>query len=103
MSMRSDVRVLHRPQYSPQVALYSFTSNNEQELSFEKGDRLEIIERPPSDPEWYRARDSRGHVGLVPRNYLQELADYLTTPYRYHQHCFFRILLNSFIGELNKC
>ncbi|XP_047041281.1 cytoplasmic protein NCK1 isoform X1 [Helicoverpa zea] len=65
----------------PQVALYSFTSNNEQELSFEKGDRLEIIERPPSDPEWYRARDSRGHVGLVPRNYLQELADYLTQPY----------------------
>ncbi|CAB3230308.1 unnamed protein product [Arctia plantaginis] len=63
------------------VALYSFTSNNEQELSFEKGDRLEIIERPPSDPEWYRARDSRGHVGLVPRNYLQELADYLTQPY----------------------
>ncbi|XP_026314479.1 cytoplasmic protein NCK1 [Hyposmocoma kahamanoa] len=63
------------------VALYSFTSNNEQELSFEKGDRLEIIERPPSDPEWYRARDSRGQVGLVPRNYLQELADYLTQPY----------------------
>lgn len=63
------------------VALYSFTSNNEQELSFEKGDRLEIIERPPSDPEWYRARDSRGQLGLVPRNYLQELADYLTQPY----------------------
>ncbi|XP_045511505.1 cytoplasmic protein NCK1 isoform X2 [Colias croceus] len=63
------------------VALYSFTSNNEQELSFEKGDRLEIIERPPSDPEWYRARDNRGHVGLVPRNYLQELADYLAQPY----------------------
>ncbi|CAH0405046.1 unnamed protein product [Chilo suppressalis] len=63
------------------VALYSFTSNNEQELSFEKGDRLEIVERPPSDPEWYRARDSRGNVGLVPRNYLQELADYLTQPY----------------------
>ncbi|CAH2104122.1 unnamed protein product [Euphydryas editha] len=63
------------------VALYSFTSNNEQELSFEKGDRLEIIERPPSDPEWYRARDNRGQIGLVPRNYLQELADYLTQPY----------------------
>ncbi|XP_041968358.1 cytoplasmic protein NCK1 [Aricia agestis] len=63
------------------VALYSFTSNNEQELSFEKGDRLEIIERPPSDPEWYRARDCRGHVGLVPRNYLQELAEYLQHGY----------------------
>lgn len=63
-----------------QVALYSFTSSNEQELSFEKGDRLEIVERPPSDPEWFRARDNRGNVGLVPRNYLQELADYLTMP-----------------------
>ncbi|KAL4704659.1 hypothetical protein ACJJTC_013443 [Scirpophaga incertulas] len=63
------------------VALYSFTSSNEQELSFEKGDRLEIVERPPSDPEWFRARDQRGRLGLVPRNYLQELADYLTQPY----------------------
>lgn len=34
------------------VALYSFTSTNDQELSFEKGDRLEILDRPPSDPEW---------------------------------------------------
>lgn len=34
------------------VALYSFNSNNDQELSFEKGDRLEILERPASDPEW---------------------------------------------------
>ncbi|XP_046961134.1 cytoplasmic protein NCK1 isoform X1 [Vanessa cardui] len=71
--------IVHVPSF--QVALYSFTSNNEQELSFEKGDRLEIIERPPSDPEWYRARDNRGQIGLVPRNYLQELADYLTQPY----------------------
>lgn len=34
------------------VALYSFSSSNDQELSFEKGDRLEILDRPPSDPEW---------------------------------------------------
>lgn len=53
------------------VALYAFTSNNDQELSFEKGDRLEILDRPPSDPEWYKARNSQGQVGLVPRNYLQ--------------------------------
>lgn len=38
------------------VALYAFKSNNDQELSFEKGDRLEIIERPPSDPEWFLSR-----------------------------------------------
>lgn len=64
------------------VALYSFSSNNDQELSFEKGDRLEILDRPPADPEWYKARNGQGQIGLVPRNYLQELSEYLTQPYR---------------------
>lgn len=81
------------------VALYSFSSTNEQELSFEKGDRLEILDRPPSDPEWYllqiflfrcfktslfryKARNAQGQIGLVPRNYLQELSEYLTQPYQ---------------------
>lgn len=64
------------------MALYSFNSNNDQELSFEKGDRLEIVDRPASDPDWYKARNNQGQVGLVPRNYLQELNDYLATPYR---------------------
>ncbi|XP_055386601.1 cytoplasmic protein NCK1 isoform X2 [Condylostylus longicornis] len=64
------------------VALYNFTSNNDQELSFEKGDRLEIIDRPSSDPDWYKARNNQGQIGLVPRNYLQELSEYLATPYR---------------------
>lgn len=64
------------------VALYSFSSSNEQELSFEKGDRLEILDRPPSDPEWYKARNAQGQIGLVPRNYLQELSDYMDRPYQ---------------------
>lgn len=64
------------------VALYSFNSNNDTELSFEKGDRLEIVDRPPADPEWFRARNQKGQIGLVPRNYLQELQEYLNTPYR---------------------
>ncbi|KAK4880321.1 hypothetical protein RN001_008467 [Aquatica leii] len=64
------------------VALYSFSSTNDQELSFEKGDRLEILDRPPSDPEWYKARNAQGQIGLVPRNYLQELSEYLTQPYQ---------------------
>lgn len=63
------------------VALYSFNSNNDTELSFEKGDRLEVVDRPPTDPEWYRARNQKGQIGLVPRNYLQELQEYLNTPY----------------------
>lgn len=48
------------------VALYSFSSQNDQELSFEKGDRLEILDRPRADPEWYRARSATGQVsGIV--------------------------------------
>lgn len=53
------------------VALYPFTGTSDQELSFEKGDRLEILERPAADPEWYRARNGQGQIGLVPKNYLQ--------------------------------
>ncbi|KAL1514342.1 hypothetical protein ABEB36_003615 [Hypothenemus hampei] len=64
------------------VALYSFTSANDQELSFEKGDRLEILDRPSSDPEWYKARNAQGQIGLVPRNYLQELSDYMDRPFQ---------------------
>ncbi|XP_021945888.1 cytoplasmic protein NCK2 isoform X2 [Folsomia candida] len=64
------------------VALYNFTAQNDQELSFEKGDRLEIVDRPSSDPDWYKARKSNGQVGLVPRNYLQELSEFLTQPLR---------------------
>uniref|UniRef100_A0A336LQX5 CSON001179 protein n=1 Tax=Culicoides sonorensis TaxID=179676 RepID=A0A336LQX5_CULSO len=59
------------------VALYSFTSNNDTELSFEKGDRLEVLDRPITDPEWYKARNQAGQIGLVPRNYVQELSEYL--------------------------
>lgn len=34
------------------VALYSFTSQNEEELSFQKGEQLEILDRPANDPDW---------------------------------------------------
>lgn len=64
------------------MALYSFTSNNDQELTFEKGDRLEIVDRPAADPDWFKARNQAGQIGLVPRNYLQELNDYLSSSYR---------------------
>ncbi|CAG7821079.1 unnamed protein product, partial [Allacma fusca] len=64
------------------VALYNFTAQNEQEMNFQKGDRLEIVERPATDPDWFKARNSNGQVGLVPRNYLQELSEYLTKPVR---------------------
>jgi len=56
------------------ATLYPFTSTNHEELSFDKDERLEILEKPIVDPEWWRARNARGEVGLVPRNYVQTLS-----------------------------
>ena len=56
-------------------ALYSFTGSTTEELSFEKGDKLVILDKPHEDPEWWRARNSHGDIGLVPRNYVQIVED----------------------------
>lgn len=37
-----------------------------------------MIDRPPSDPDWFKARNTSGQIGLVPKNYLVELSQYLT-------------------------
>jgi len=60
------------------VALYTFKAQNDTELSFDKNERLEILDRPPSDPDWFKARNTSGQIGLVPKNYLIELSQYLT-------------------------
>lgn len=57
------------------VALYSFQSQNNEELSFTKNERLDIIEKPAHDPDWWRACNQLGEVGLVPKNYVQILPD----------------------------
>jgi len=61
------------------VALYPFKAQNDTELSFNKGDRLEILDRPANDPEWFKARNQCGQIGLVPSNYLQELSAFLAS------------------------
>ena len=53
------------------VAVYPFSSCNPEELSFHKDELLEVLEKPSTDPEWWRARNQRGDVGLIPRNYVQ--------------------------------
>ncbi|VDN02923.1 unnamed protein product [Thelazia callipaeda] len=53
------------------VALYSFEAQNTEELSFQKGERLEIIDHPAHDPEWWKARNEKGCTGLVPTNYIE--------------------------------
>ncbi|KAM4041038.1 SH2/SH3 adapter protein NCK1 isoform 1-T1 [Anomaloglossus baeobatrachus] len=51
-------------------ALYPFSSSNEEELNFEKGEMMDVIEKPENDPEWWKCRKNNGLVGLVPKNYV---------------------------------
>ncbi|XP_005733971.1 cytoplasmic protein NCK2 [Pundamilia nyererei] len=53
--------------------LYPFSSVTEEELNFEKGEVMEVVEKPENDPEWWRCKNSRGMVGLVPKNYVAML------------------------------
>ena len=91
------------------MALYTFKAQNDTELSFGKGERLEVIDRPPSDPDWYKARNTSGQIGLVPKNYLVELSQYLTQDvgkkfiFRYDNclfHKIIRIIFVSFVMEI---
>ncbi|KAK5890106.1 hypothetical protein CesoFtcFv8_013669 [Champsocephalus esox] len=50
--------------------LYPFSSVTEEELNFEKGEVMEVVEKPENDPEWWRCQNSHGMVGLVPKNYV---------------------------------
>lgn len=41
-----------------------------------EGDRMEIIDHPSHDPDWWLARHpSTGQTGLVPRNYIEVEGD----------------------------
>jgi len=57
------------------IALYSFKCENDEELSFEKGEQLEIIDKPACDPDWYMAKNKLGETGLIPKNYVQTLTN----------------------------
>lgn len=61
-------RVLHSVQ-----ALYPFSSGNDEELNFEKGEVMEVVEKPDNDPEWWKCRKADGQLGLVPKNYVNVL------------------------------
>ncbi|KAK5982267.1 NCK (Non-Catalytic region of tyrosine Kinase) adaptor protein family [Trichostrongylus colubriformis] len=78
-SARSPIAVISSPAPSTQnktvlervVALYSFDASTTEELSFRKGERLDIIDHPSHDPDWWLARNSVGQQGLVPKNYIE--------------------------------
>lgn len=70
LSNGQGARVLHVVQ-----TLYPFSSVTEEELNFDKGETMEVIEKPENDPEWWKCKNARGQVGLVPKNYVVVLND----------------------------
>lgn len=72
--------VVEKPFLCKVRTLYPFTSQSHEELSFEKDCILEIIDKPKDDPDWWQARKSSGEIGLVPRNYVEEIVSQVLTP-----------------------
>ncbi|KAF7724531.1 cytoskeletal protein binding protein [Apophysomyces ossiformis] len=50
-------------------AEYSYTAQQEEELTFDEGDEMDLLER--DDPDWYLVKLKNGLIGLVPSNYVQ--------------------------------
>ena len=51
------------------IALYNYFANDEGDLSFRKGDRLQIMD--DSDPDWWLAKHlNTSQKGYIPMNYV---------------------------------
>ena len=66
------------------VTLFTFTSSNNWELSFDKDEVLKILDKPVQDPEWWKAKNENGQIGLIPRNYVQSSAMVAVYPSHHH-------------------
>ncbi|KAJ8289443.1 hypothetical protein GJAV_G00001370 [Gymnothorax javanicus] len=67
----------HTPPTSPLpdnlvVAVYSYQPNHSEDLGFEKGDKLKILNQ--DDPEWYMAESlATGQRGFIPFNFVVKM------------------------------
>ncbi|KAI8978550.1 hypothetical protein BDB01DRAFT_799172 [Pilobolus umbonatus] len=59
-------------------AEYEYTAQQEEELSFEEGDILEVLEK--EDPDWFLVRAQNGMIGLAPSNYVVDEEDVMHIP-----------------------
>uniref|UniRef100_A0A6Q2ZME5 Tyrosine-protein kinase n=1 Tax=Esox lucius TaxID=8010 RepID=A0A6Q2ZME5_ESOLU len=58
--------------YNLVVAIYSYEPNHNEDLGFEKGDKLKIINK--DDPEWYMAESLiTGKKGYIPHNFVASM------------------------------
>jgi len=65
-----------KPKAAPKVqyvvALYDFAAQADGDLSFNTGDRIEVVERGASAEDWWTGRVN-GQQGVFPGNYVQDM------------------------------
>lgn len=54
-------------------ALFDFPGASADDLPFKKGDVLTIVDST-DDPNWWRVKNAAGKAGMIPANYVQEIA-----------------------------
>ncbi|KAI8147064.1 hypothetical protein BJV82DRAFT_597590 [Fennellomyces sp. T-0311] len=59
-------------------ALYDYSAQQDEELSFKEGDIMVLYEN--DDPDWFIVKGKDGSIGLVPSNYIQEISNKAVTP-----------------------
>ncbi|KAG6918697.1 hypothetical protein DXG01_012515 [Tephrocybe rancida] len=59
------------PQIQYVIALYDFAAQADGDLSFNTGDRIEIVERTTNTEDWWTGR-LHGEQGVFPGNYVQD-------------------------------
>lgn len=50
------------------IAIYDYTAANGEEMSFSKGQLINVLDK--SDPDWWKG-EFNGVTGLFPTNYVQ--------------------------------
>ncbi|KAI9262415.1 hypothetical protein BDA99DRAFT_511136 [Phascolomyces articulosus] len=58
-------------------ALYDYTAQQDEELSFIENDIMVLYEN--DDPDWFLAKEKSGSIGLVPSNYIQVVSNKAVT------------------------
>ena len=53
--------------------MFPYAAQNEGELSVERGDVVEVLEKP--DPQWWRVQSAAGAIGVLPATYLEDYVE----------------------------
>ncbi|XP_070843172.1 intersectin-2a isoform X3 [Chaetodon trifascialis] len=77
------------------IAMYDYTAANQDELSFSKGQLINILDK--TNPDWWKG-DANGVTGLLPTNYVK-----MTTESDPSQQCTVDSLSMSEHGETDGC